>query len=537
VSEENDDLRRRLRIAEQRLARSEAHRRELETLRDRADRMHRSVIEEMERAQARLRRSEALALEANRSKSLFLANMSHEIRTPMNGVLGMAQLLLATSLTGEQKSLATTLFQSAETLLGLLDDVLDFSKIEAGELELEEVAIDLHELVHGVARLFCAPAQERRLELLCYVDAEVPVRVTGDPKRLRQILINLLSNAVKFTEHGAVEIAARPCDGGVAIAVSDSGIGIPVDAQSRIFDSFRQADGSTTRRFGGSGLGLTISKQLALHMGGTLEVRSAVGEGSTFTLTLPVTGKPWRTLHPQSGRAAVHLAHPRQAEIAARYLVDLGFELVAWPGVGAVKEAGLDIVLMEPRDAAHLDPEEPGTPTLLVGYPAHMAPTSHGEVVIGMPLDRDELALTLSRSRASRRRRTPAPQPVRPSFDGVRVLVAEDSPVNRAVILRMLEILRAEATCVGDGAAAVEAWQRGGIDLILMDCQMPWMDGLQATRRIRAMGGELPIVALTASVLAGDRERCEDAGMTGFLSKPYTLDQVVLTLSDALGRR
>lgn len=534
MSEELEALRNELRRAQQELARSEARAVQLEELREQSEARHRAVIAEMEETQRQLRRSEALALEANRSKSLFLANMSHEIRTPMNGVLGMAQLLLSSSLTGEQKSLATTLFQSGETLLGLLDDVLDFSKIEAGELELEAVELDLHELVHSVARLFCAPAQQRRLELLCFVDASVPVRAIGDPKRIRQILINLLSNAIKFTEHGAVEISARQADGGVQIAVTDSGIGIPVDAQSRIFDSFRQADGSTTRRFGGSGLGLTISKQLATHMQGGLQVRSSVGEGSTFTLTLPVVGKGWRPIRPVTGRAAVHLAHPRQAEIAARYLMDVGFTLEPWPGRGRLVESGLDVVMIEPREASQLDPEAKGMPALLVGYPAHMAPTSVGVVVVGMPLDREEVARVASRIGRKKRRVTPQPEPTRPTFPDLRVLVAEDSPVNRAVILRMLEMLQIRATCVGDGAAAVECWQRGGLDLILMDCQMPWMDGLQATRRIRALGGDLPIVALTASVLAGDRERCAEAGMTGFLSKPYTLDQVAAVVREAV---
>ncbi|MCA9572832.1 MAG: hypothetical protein KC656_33570, partial [Myxococcales bacterium] len=193
MSEEEDleALQRRVRVLEQRLARSEAHRAELEGLRERSESMHRHVIAEMEKTQAELRRSQARALEANRSKSQFLANMSHEIRTPMNGVLGMAQLLLASGLTGEQRSLATTLFQAGETLLGLLDDVLDFSKIEAGELELEEIGFDLHDLIETVARMFCAPAQERRLELVCCVEASVPMQVSGDPKRVKQVLTNL----------------------------------------------------------------------------------------------------------------------------------------------------------------------------------------------------------------------------------------------------------------------------------------------------------------------------------------------------------
>ncbi|MCA9569264.1 MAG: response regulator, partial [Myxococcales bacterium] len=184
-----------------------------------------------------------------------------------------------------------------------------------------------------------------------------------------------------------------------------------------------------------------------------------------------------------------------------------------------------------------LDPEEDGMPTLLVTYPAHLAPTAHGCVVIGVPLSRREILKTIDRIRSRRRRLTPMPESQRPSFAGRRVLVAEDSPVNRAVILKMLDLLQAQATCVGDGAAAVESWREGDFDVILMDCQMPWMDGLQATRRIRALGGDVPIIALTASVLAGDRERCLDAGMTGFLSKPYTLQQVADALTDAVRRR
>ena len=530
-------------------------------------RARRQAVRQLQRRNAELASARDAAVEASRVKAQFLANMSHEIRTPMNGVVGSTELLAVTPLSPEQRQLVQTLKQSNDTLLALINDVLDFSKIETGSLALDQTQFDPRETIEYVGALLAPQAVAKKLELSCRVAADVPATLIGDSLRVRQILTNLCGNAIKFTMKGevAVEVARIPEEmpGRVRLrcVVEDTGIGIPREQVERLFQPFTQLDGSTTRAYGGTGLGLTISNELVAMMNGRIDVQSQVGVGSRFSCVLeflPGSGaQSWQLVRPGL-RVALVEPHPRTRSILAEQFQTLGAEIIndiAATGEQAVRDAlasDADAVFIAGSALAELtrlhDPERLRMVTdarrrLVVLAQAGGAGDGLIEVrglrVLFKPVGLIAMSRTLTNmfdARGEEREQPPDPSPL----GGGRVLVAEDNPVNQRVVTAMLEKLGHEATVAADGAAALDAWMTGGYDAVIMDVQMPVMDGYQATRLIRSREVELnrprtPIIALTANALSGDREHCLAAGMDDYIAKPLTLSKLQQALVRALG--
>jgi PAS domain S-box-containing protein len=543
-------------------------------------------ITERKAKELELIRAKEKAEEATRAKSEFLANMSHEIRTPMNGIMGMYSLLQSTALSAEQSDFVQTGKRCADGLLTVINDILDFSKIEAGKLDLETIAFDPRATIEDLITMPAAQAQEQGLEFVYHIDPEVPARLMGDPGRLRQILFNLIQNAVKFTQHGEVGLwvtldAQDPCKAAIGFAVKDTGIGISPDEQARLFTSFQQLDSSTTRRYGGAGLGLVIARRLTELMGGHIEVQSQLGQGSTFRVALrlakareaPPQPQPAATPGSLQGKRVL-IVDDNQTNLAIleRLLKRWGCDCDCAAGgamaltlMRAIAKAGAayDLVItdmqMPEMDGAELGRRIKADPDLRdaamvmltslglrgdaadmkrIGFEAYLTKPVRPDhlhacllTVLGRGQKQDPAAPLVTRHALSEAKRS-----------SIRILLAEDNPINQKIALHLLARFDFQADAVPNGQAAIAALATTPYDLVLMDVEMPEMDGYEATRTIRDPASKVldhgvPVVAMTARAVDESRKACAAAGMDGYIAKPIQPDALLRVIEETISHR